>query len=285
MQVSEHVHALKIPFTITTEMGKVDRFVYSFIIYGPQICLIDTGVESSQTLIFDYIKRTGRQPDEISTMILTHSHPDHIGSAKNIKELTGCKVIAHCGEKDWIENIDKQFAERPVPGFYSLVGGSVKVDSTLEEGDIVDLGDRLKLRVLHTPGHSKGSISLYMEPDKVLVSGDVVPIPGDMPIYEDPLISIESVQKLMSFNEINILLSSWDEPRMAGSINRVLEEGVEYITCLHRAVQEAAVSCSSNDTIDLCKRVLEMVKLPMFMANPLVVRSLTSSLRDLQSKI
>lgn len=285
MQVSDHVHALRIPFTITTEMGTVDRFVYAFLIYGHQICLIDTGVASSQTLIFDYITRTGRQPDEISTIILTHSHPDHIGSAKNIKELTGCKVMAHCGEKDWIENIDKQFAERPVPGFYSLVGGSVKVDRTLEEGDNIDLGGSLNLRVLHTPGHSKGSISLLLEPDKVLVSGDVVPVPGDMPIYDDPLILIESVNKLMSINEISVLLSSWDEPRTAGSIKKVLAQGVDYITCLHSSVLEVAMLNPSIESIDLCKRVLEIVKLPMFMANPLVARSLTSSLRHLQAYI
>ena len=163
MQVSEHVHALRIPFTITTEMGTVDRFVYTFIVYGSTICLIDTGVASSQQLIFDYIRRTGRKPEEISTIILTHSHPDHIGSAKTIKELTGCKIMAHSGEIDMIQDVDKQFAKRPVPGFYSLVGGSVAVDRILEEGDKIDLGDNLFLSVIHTPGHSEGQIRPWLQ--------------------------------------------------------------------------------------------------------------------------
>lgn len=194
MQVSNHVHALRIPFTITTNMGAVDRFVYAFIIINDlQICLIDTGVSSSHQLIFDYIRQIGRKPEEISTIILTHSHPDHIGSSRSIKELTGCRVIAHSGEKEWIENVDKQFADRPVPGFHSLVVGSVTIDRTVDEGELIELGDNLHLSVIHTPGHSKGSISLYLETDQVLFVGDVVPTPGDMPIYDDPLVSIESI--------------------------------------------------------------------------------------------
>jgi len=55
----------------------------------------------------------------------------------------------------------------------------------------------LIMRVIHTPSHSKGSISLYLEADKALVSGDVVPVPGDMPIYHDPLVLIDSIKKLM----------------------------------------------------------------------------------------
>jgi hypothetical protein len=241
--------------------------------------LIDTGVVSSQQLIFDYIKQIGRKPEEISTIILTHSHPDHIGSAKSIKELTGCKVLAHRGEKDWIEDVDKQFAERPVPGFYSLVGGSVTVDKTLEEGDNIDLGDNLKLKVLHTPGHSKGSISLYVEPDHALVAGDVIPVPGDMPIYDDPLVLIESVNKLKAFNEVSVLLSSWDEPRTGPLVAQVMEDGVNYVIRLHNAVIEVTKTNPSIEVVDLCKSVLKTLNLPPYMENPLVARSFASSLR------
>jgi Zn-dependent hydrolases, including glyoxylases len=279
MKISDHVHTLRIPFKITTEKGEVDRFVYAFMIYGHTISLIDTGVASSQQLIFDYIRRTGRNPKEISTIILTHSHPDHIGSAKTIKELTGCKVMAHSGEKDWIEDVDKQFAERPVPGFYSLVGGPVAIDEVLEEEDKIDLGNKMDLRVLHTPGHSKGSISLYFQADKVLISGDVVPVPGDMPIYDDPLLLIDSIKKLMAIEEVSILLSSWDEPRMDSTIETIMLDGVSYIDCLHNAVLEVSKTKPSMPVEELCKRILETVKLPMFMANPLVTRSFISSLK------
>jgi hydroxyacylglutathione hydrolase len=99
MQISNRIHALKVPFQITDKSGmKVPRFVYVYLIYGEKICLIDSGVASSEDVIFDYIRKTGRQPEEISLLILTHSHPDHIGSALAIKKASGCTVAAHAAE-------------------------------------------------------------------------------------------------------------------------------------------------------------------------------------------
>lgn len=103
------------------------------------------------------------------------------------------------------------------------MGGSVTIDRTVDEGNLIDLGDNLQLSVIHTPGHSKGSISLYLETDQVLFTGDVVLIPGDMPIYDDPLVSIESIKKLKVIKKVNVLLSAWDEPRTGSSIDTVLK--------------------------------------------------------------
>ncbi|WP_210409227.1 hypothetical protein [Methanococcoides sp. NM1] len=67
MQVTEHVHAIKIPFSLTSDSGIIiERFVYAYLIYGREICLVDCGVASSEKIIFDYMKKTGRDPQEIS---------------------------------------------------------------------------------------------------------------------------------------------------------------------------------------------------------------------------
>lgn len=281
MKVSEFTHALRIPFTITTPAGILERFVYVSLICGQEICLIDTGVLSSHELIFEYIRQTGRRPEEISTLVLTHSHPDHIGSAKIIKESTGCEIVAHSAEKQWIESIDKQYAARPVPGFYSLVNSSVEVDKTVQEGEIISLGDDLKLKVIHTPGHSPGSISLYVEPDKVLISGDVIPVPGEMPIYDDPLILIESIRKLKALPEIEVLLSSWAEAKASPAAAAAMDDGIAYLDSLHRTVREAYRTNKSMEAAELAHIVLRTLNLPQYMANPLVARSLAGSLRYL----
>jgi glyoxylase-like metal-dependent hydrolase (beta-lactamase superfamily II) len=54
--------------------------------YGKKIYLIDSGVASSEQIIFDYIRQTGRNPDEISMIVLTHSHPDHIEKRKGSED-------------------------------------------------------------------------------------------------------------------------------------------------------------------------------------------------------
>jgi glyoxylase-like metal-dependent hydrolase (beta-lactamase superfamily II) len=165
MQITKHIHAIKIPFQIAIAPGiKVDRFVYMYLIYGKKIYLIDSGVANSEKMIFDYIRKTGRNREDISLIILTHSHPDHIGAAHEIKRATGCTVSAHHGERSWIEEVELQYREGPVPGFHSLVGGSVMIDRILENGDILDL-DGIRLEVFHTPG---GSISLLLPEDRAL---------------------------------------------------------------------------------------------------------------------
>jgi len=69
MQVTDHIHALKIHFKLLVRPGKMlDRFVYAYLIYGDQICLVDSGVAGSEVVIFDYVTHTGRDPREISRL-------------------------------------------------------------------------------------------------------------------------------------------------------------------------------------------------------------------------
>ena len=200
MQVTPSIHAIRHTFSIPLGSGvALDRFVYSFLVYGDQITLIDTGVAGCEKDIFDYIRSTGRDPSEIALIILTHSHPDHIGAARAIKQLTGCSIAAHPAERAWIEDVDLQNRERPVPGFATLVGGSVSVDHELADGDTVEPDEKRgsEILVFHTPGHSKGSISLFLHSEGALFCGDAVPVAGDIPIYEDAAASALSVNSVV----------------------------------------------------------------------------------------
>jgi hydroxyacylglutathione hydrolase len=284
MQITDHIHALKIPFQITDPSGqKIARFVYAFLIYGEEICLIDSGVAGSEKIILDYLKRTGRSPEEIKRLILTHAHPDHIGAAAAIKRISGCTVAAHAAEKAWIEDVDLQAKERPVPGFFSLVGGSVQVDCTLQDGEVLHLEDGLALQVLHTPGHSPGSLSLWLAEDGALFTADAVPIVGDMPIYQDILASVRSIEKLSGIPEIKLLLAAWDEPRRDSEAHRIMAEGRQYLQRIHSSVLKVAganPALVKLDRMQLCQRVLVDLGLPPIMANPLVAASFQASLKE-----
>lgn len=281
MRISEHIHAIKFPFQIPIGPGKfVERFVYVYLIYGKKICLIDSGVASSEQKIFDYIRQTGRNPDEISLMVLTHSHPDHIGSAQAIKKASGCVVAAHSGEKSWIEDVELQSKERPVPNFHSLVEGSVHVDIILKEKEVLDLGNGLSLEVYHTPGHSKGSISILFREDKALFTGDVIPLRGDLPIYEDIIASVKSIKKLKDIRGINFLLASWDDPREGSRVYDLMDESLNYLQQIHTTVINSSDIDSSFVSSELCKIVLEKLGLPGITVNPLVAKSFESSLKS-----
>jgi len=283
MQITEHVHALKIPFQVTEPSGlKIPRFVYIYLIYGRKICLIDSGVASSEQIILDYLNKTDKSPKDIALLILTHAHPDHIGAAKALKSISGCAVAAHAAEKTWMEDVDLQARERPVPGFKSLVKGSVPVDLILQDGDVLDLGDGLSLQVLHTPGHSPGSISLWLPQERVLFSSDAIPIVGGMPVYEDIRASARSIQRLKSVQGIKVLLSAWDEPRLGIEAYRSMDCGQDFLQRIHDAVIGAADV--RLDSMELCRRALEELRLPKVMANPLVARSFQASMSMLDQR-
>ncbi|VVB62820.1 Metallo-beta-lactamase fold-containing protein [uncultured archaeon] len=280
MQISDKIHALKVPFQITDKSGlKVPRFVYVYLIYGEKICLIDSGVASSEQFVFDYLRITGRRPEDISLLVLTHSHPDHIGSALAIKEASGCTIAAHVAEKAWIEDVDLQSRERPVPGFHSLVGGSVKVDRALKEGDLLDLGGSLNLKVIHTPGHSEGSISLWLEEGGVLFTGDAIPLPGEMPVYDDPQASVKSIKRLKAIVGIEFLLAAWDQPRDGEQAYRIMDESLRYIQRIHEAVIRISREHPTLDSMELTKGVLKELGMPETMANPMIARSFQANLK------
>jgi hydroxyacylglutathione hydrolase len=162
------------------------------------------------------------------------------------------------------------------------VGGSVPVDRTLQEGDVLHLEGGPDLRVLHTPGHSPGSLSLWLAEDGALITADAIPIAGEMPIYQDILASVRSAQMLAAIPEIKFLLAAWDEPRLGSEAYRIMDEGLQYLQRIHSCVLKAArenPALRAQEGMQLCRGVLAELGLPPFMANPLVASSFQASLR------
>ncbi|MFA4826281.1 MAG: MBL fold metallo-hydrolase [Methanoregula sp.] len=281
MQVTPAIHALRHPFQVPVAPGiTLDRFVYSYLIAGETITLIDTGVAGCETRIFDYIRSIGRDPAEISLVVLTHSHPDHIGAARAIREAIGCSVAAHPAERAWIEDVERQNRERPVPGFTALVGGSVPIDYELDGGCTIDTdGTReYELEVIHAPGHSAGSIALFLPGEGALFSGDVIPVAGDLPVYDDALGSVRSIRLLRSVRGIRVLLSAWDEPRFGEAAYGQMDRALDYLQKIHDAVLTSAGD-GESDPMELTRKTVAMLGLPPQAVNPLLARTFAANLR------
>jgi hydroxyacylglutathione hydrolase len=286
MQVTPAIHALRHPFVVPVAPGiDIDRFVYSYLIFGETITLIDTGVAGCENAIFDYIRSAGRRPSEISLIILTHSHPDHLGAARAIQQETGCTVMAHAAERSWIEDVERQNRERPVPGFTTLVGGNVQLDHALTDGDAIDLDGtkEYELQVFHTPGHSGGSISLFIQNEGALFCGDAVPVVGDLPVYDDVMESVRSVKKLRGIQGIRILLSSWDEPREHDAAYRQMDQALAYLQKIHDAVITSAAD-DSSDPMEITKKTATALGLPPKAVTPLLARTIAANLRALNRR-
>lgn len=104
---------------------------------------------------------------ELEAILLTHGHFDHIMAANCLKDMYGVPVIAHEEEAevagDCALNLSVQFG-----GGYSTV-----VDRTVKDGETLSLAG-FSMKVLHTPGHTKGSACYYLEQEGILFSGDTL---------------------------------------------------------------------------------------------------------------
>ncbi|MCP4632716.1 MAG: MBL fold metallo-hydrolase [candidate division Zixibacteria bacterium] len=114
--------------------------------------IIDPG--ENEELIMSKIKENNL---EIEKIILTHGHLDHIGALEYVKNNLKVPVCIHKDDADMLTSSDKNLSSMtPDPIEAS------PADIYLEDGQFVEIGE-LKLKVLHTPGHSRGGISLYAE--------------------------------------------------------------------------------------------------------------------------
>ncbi|MEM2878904.1 MAG: MBL fold metallo-hydrolase, partial [Candidatus Hadarchaeales archaeon] len=104
-------------------------------------------------------------------LINTHCHYDHAGADHDFVMEFGCEVAIHRIEAKYLRDGDFHFTLSEL--FFGERMRAVEVSRELEDGDVIDLGE-LKLQVLHTPGHTAGSICLYEPERRMLFSGDTV---------------------------------------------------------------------------------------------------------------
>jgi hydroxyacylglutathione hydrolase len=272
MKITETIHTFKHHFRLALGEGYyADRFVCSYILLGEKICLIDAGVWGTIPQLQGYLNQIGRSPREISSVFLTHAHPDHIGGCLAIHKASSALFCAHPADKGWIEDVERQYRERPILNFFELVEGSVVIDRELRDGDTISWDKGKTIRVIETPGHSPGSISFYDEEEGALFTGDAVPATGTLPIYVDPQASIESIRKLQKISPIKHLLSSWHEPISENQIQPILEAGIRYIQKIDEIVVDLSKTMPAETSgEELSLRVLERLGIKTNKVLPMV---------------
>ena len=235
--------------------------------------MIDSGVAGSKKLIYEYLHSIGRNISDIKGIFLTHSHPDHIGGAAEIKRITDCKVYAPALELDWIEDIDIQNRERPIPNFYSLLTESVKVDAPLHDGDTVTLEEGIKICALLTAGHSIGSMSFVLNNDFAF-TGDAIPIANDLPIFVDYKESIYSIDRIKELSEVQYFCPAWDEIYDKISLKEVINESKRMLQRLMDAVHKVEAKYKEFNEDEKLMMIFKQAGILQYAGNPLVVKSI-----------
>lgn len=164
-----------------------------YVVKGEFLILIDTGNPLTVNSLLKMLKEDGLEVSDVRVVVNTHCHPDHCGANNEIDKLTGAKFIFHPAELEHIKR-------------YRVIGELLAIDQweprvEPEWRDELTNGD-VTLKMLHTPGHSTGSISIYCPLEKFLICGDLVFNKGigraDLPGGDERKLckSIEQVSKL-----------------------------------------------------------------------------------------
>lgn len=270
MEIIENVHQIKIEFSITE---KIKRFVYIYLITGKSCYLIDSGVKGSEKIISTYMKQIGRNIKEIKAIFLTHSHPDHIGGAAAIKEITNCTIYANDRTRRWSENIDLQFKERPIPNFYQLVDQSIIVDKIINF-EVINLEPNISFFPIYSPGHSDDSTSYLYQENKIIFIGDIIPIKNDFPIIVDYQDSINTLFQLNKFDNLILYCPAWDRVYNLKEIKNVVKEGKKILTTLCRITKE--LDDENIELSELSNLVCKKLNISDLERNPLFQRSILS---------
>lgn len=165
-----------------------------YIFYNPdkrEGLIIDPGAEGSHLIKF--IKQ---EKISINYIVNTHGHPDHIGANRKIKEHTNAPILIHQYDAPMLAKSGSVLSL-----IFPVESSSPPADTFIKDGDLIECAG-MKLKVLHTPGHTPGGISLLI--DDSIFTGDTLfsgsigrsDLPGG-----SPQVLLNSIKKILSLDE------------------------------------------------------------------------------------
>jgi glyoxylase-like metal-dependent hydrolase (beta-lactamase superfamily II) len=214
---------------------------------GPaDLTLVDTCFAFEAAKLVDQVSKEGYDIKDVKHLILTHTHVDHVQAANEIKRFTSAKIYAHWADAGYLKN-DPMYHGPPShqtleimadrlgirmedisKKFGSLSRSPVLVDQVVQDGDLVG-----KLRVIHTPGHTPGHISLYSEEDRAVIGGDFLFkgvlgfdglfVPGSE-VSIDPKIGAISARRVSQLKFDKLLLAHQNGPLLDNGAPAAVEK-------------------------------------------------------------
>jgi glyoxylase-like metal-dependent hydrolase (beta-lactamase superfamily II) len=208
-----------------------------FIIEDNGLTLIDTGPKGSADKIFRAIEKGGKDPNEIKGIILTHAHPNHSGSADEIKTRLNIPILAHYKEAVLLNcGIARRRDMQLSPGimnwliFHFVIKHNevaidpVIIDDPLSDNHIIPIAGGIK--VIHTPGHSSGHIALLIKNEGILIAGDICTNTVGLRLsvlYEDFEQGIDSIMKAAE-HDFEIAVFSHGKPIFQDASRKIREK-------------------------------------------------------------
>jgi glyoxylase-like metal-dependent hydrolase (beta-lactamase superfamily II) len=247
-QITSKVYSIE-GMTHPDPRGKV--FPYLFVEDEDDLTLIDPAFLSQLPILENYLLDIGYDIKNVKRIILTHVHVDHSQAANEVKRKSGAKIYSHWIEARYLghdppymgppstqesyEKLEKLGVSMGtlLKEYGSIEVEPINVDEQMTDGDMIG-----SLKVIHTPGHTPGHISLYYEEDKLLLGADTIykHVFGAEGMYIsapqvsiDPTTAIVSAQRLSKVNFDKLLMAHQDSPLLEGAretVEKLVDESI-----------------------------------------------------------
>jgi glyoxylase-like metal-dependent hydrolase (beta-lactamase superfamily II) len=236
VEITARIHSIEAPQAFYTGPQAPNVFLVSD---GGEGALIDSGFGDEQSLRARMEYLDGRPDVKVRYIILTHHHFDHSSGAQRLRQATGAQVVMHPTEErfllDWQSDApqdlevppDQQAVVEQMQRFRKQAAEAVP-DLPVSDGAVLGVGG-LSLEVVHTPGHTLGSICIYIRAERALFTGDTAlglgtvaispPPHGDMALY------LQSLERLKTLDTA-VMLPGHGRP--VEDVARKLQELIDH---------------------------------------------------------
>ena len=218
MEIAPGVHAVRL------------LSVYAFLISEPRMTLIDAGLIGSAGRVERYAQRIGRPLEDLTQIICTHAHPDHIGGVRELAGDRDVEVLMHPADLNGLKvTLRDAVANRNRGQLIAYFTRHPGEATPVEDGQVLPILGGLE--VIHTPGHTPGSICLYAARHGLLFVGDALQVIRGKVTYasavfsEDMPLARASVARMASVDVETIAFSHY--PPWRDGANAVLQDLAE----------------------------------------------------------
>jgi glyoxylase-like metal-dependent hydrolase (beta-lactamase superfamily II) len=259
-----------------------------YLLQGDTLAIVDTGVYDTPTeYIAPALETYGLTLGDVDLILNTHGHHDHTGGNGELVTMSRAKVWIHEADAQVAEDPDAQFdtffvnrhilvgradrldAARAV--FKVSAGKPTKVDRNLVDGEVVDLGKGIRLRVVHTPGHTQGSVCYYWEAERLALCGDsalgLSSRPGGLPLIYYPTDFERSINRLLGMDIATLALGHHyrtltvprDSVHFGPNVRTYLRACREIADVISESLRRAAASRPDAGFLEVARAATDLV--------------------------